>query len=201
MEPIVLMTERLELSVPVERDVDDIVAYANDPDVIAYTPVPVPYGRREGLEWIVQSWDGWRRGARLTFAVRRRDDERLLGTAVLFGFGAGAAEIGYAMHPDGRGHGFMTEAASRMLDWGFAPEPDGLGLERIRWNAIATNAASAAVARRLGMTFEGRRRSSSLHRGVRQDELTAAILRTDPRGEPHGWDGVDYGCASSPSSS
>ncbi|MBE7161337.1 MAG: GNAT family N-acetyltransferase [Williamsia herbipolensis] len=93
------MTQRLELSVPTERDVEDIVAYANDPDVIAYTPVPVPYGRREALEWIVEGWDAWRRGERLGFAIRLRDDPRLLGTVVLFGFRDRAAELGYAMHP------------------------------------------------------------------------------------------------------
>lgn len=188
MQPVTLRTDRLVLSVPTAADADDVVAYANDPDVIAFTPVPVPYGHAEARHWTDEVVAvGWRDDTRYEFGIRRSEDLRLLGTIGLFGLSDGAAEIGYAVHPDGRGHGFVTEAAERVLTWAFAPPPQGLGLVRVQWRALAGNRASAAVAQRLGMTSEGTRRSGSLHRGRRHDELTAAVLRDDDRSRPTVW--------------
>ena len=188
MQPVTLRTERLVLSVPELGDADDVVAYANDPDVIASTPVPVPYGHAEARYWITDVVAaGWAADSRYEFGIRRADDLRLLGTVGLFAFADGAAEIGYAMHPDGRGSGIMTEAAERVLHWAFAGVPEGLGLLRVQWRAIATNTASAAVAQRLGLRFEGRTRSSVLHRGSRHDQLLAAALHDDDRSAPTVW--------------
>ncbi|MCS5492342.1 GNAT family N-acetyltransferase [Curtobacterium flaccumfaciens] len=188
MQPVTLRTDRLVLSAPELGDADDVVAYANDPDVIAYTPVPVPYGHAEARYWITDVVAaGWAADSRYEFGIRRADHLRLLGTVGLFAFADGAAEIGYAMHPDGRGSGIMTEAAERVLHWAFAGEPEGLGLLRVQWRAIATNTASAAVAQRLGLRFEGRTRSSVLHRGSRHDQLLAAALHDDDRSAATVW--------------
>lgn len=208
MDPVTLRTERLVLSVPEPSDAEDVVAYANDPDVIAYTPVPVPYGHAEARQWITEVVrTGWAADTRYDFGIRRADDLRLLGTIGVFGFSPPArpecrwrvtpepaawapdraAEIGYAMHPDGRGHGFVTEAAAAVLEWAFAPGPDGLGLVRVQWRAIATNTPSAAIARRLGLRYEGRLRSGVFHRGQRHDQLIAAALRDDDRSTPTVW--------------
>ncbi|WP_069713377.1 GNAT family N-acetyltransferase [Curtobacterium sp. ER1/6] len=188
MHPVTLRTDRLVLSVPVDADADDVVAYANDPDVVAFTPVPVPYGHAEARRWtreVVAA--GWRDGTRTEFGLRRVEDMRLLGTVGLFGIADGAAEVGYALHPDGRGHGFVAEAVERVLRWAFAASPTGLGLERVQWRAIATNVASAATAQRVGLRYEGRARSAVLHRGVRHDQLLAAVLRDDDRSGPQVW--------------
>ncbi|WP_418515651.1 GNAT family N-acetyltransferase [Curtobacterium flaccumfaciens pv. flaccumfaciens] len=188
MQPVTLRTDRLVLSAPELGDAVDVVAYANDPDVIAYTPVPVPYGHAEARYWITDVVAaGWAADSRYEFGIRRADDLRLLGTVGLFAFADGAAEMGYAMHPDGRGSGIVTEAAERVLHWAFAGVPEGLGLLRVQWRAIATNTASAAVAQRLGLRFEGRTRSSVLHRGSRHDQLLAAALHDDDRSAPTVW--------------
>ncbi|MET3449980.1 MULTISPECIES: GNAT family protein [Curtobacterium] len=188
MDPVTLRTERLVLSVPEPSDAEDVVAYANDPDVIAYTPVPVPYGHAEARQWITEVVrTGWAADTRYDFGIRRADDPRLLGTIGLFGLVDGAAEIGYAVHPDGRGHGFVTEAAAAVLDWALAPAPDGLGFVRVQWRAIATNTPSAAIAQRLGLRYEGRLRSGVHHRGQRHDQLIAAALRDDDRSTPTVW--------------
>ena len=191
MDPVTLRTDRLVLSVPDQADADDVVAYANDPDVIAYTPVPVPYGHAEARHWITEVVrSGWAADTRYEFGIRRADDLRLLGTVGLFGFVDGAAEIGYAVHPDGRGHGFVTEAARAVLDWAFAPTPQGLGFVRVQWRAIATNTPSAAIAQRLALRYEGRLRSGVSHRGARHDQLIAAVLRDDDRSVPTVWPSV-----------
>ncbi|MFJ4221090.1 GNAT family N-acetyltransferase [Curtobacterium luteum] len=187
MDPVTLPTDRLVLSAPAPSDAEDVIAYATDPDVIAYTPVPVPYGHAEAVEWLGRCRTGWESGTRLAWAIRRHEDPRLLGTVELFQIADGAAEVGYATHPDARGHGYVTEAVSAIVDWAFATPPHGLGLVRVQWRAIATNHASLAVARRVGMSYEGLRRSGVLHRGQRHDEALAAVLRDDDRSTPLGW--------------
>ncbi|ROQ07154.1 RimJ/RimL family protein N-acetyltransferase [Curtobacterium sp. PhB172] len=188
MDPVTLRTDRLVLSVPEPSDAEDVIAYANDPDVVAYTPVPVPYGHAEAHNWITDVVRaGWSTDSRYEFGIRRADDLRLLGTIGLFGFVDGAAEVGYAVHPDGRGHGFVTEAAAAVLAWAFTPSSDGLGLVRVQWRAIAANAPSAAIAQRLGLRYEGRLRSGVFHRGRRHDQLIAAALHDDDRSTPTVW--------------
>jgi RimJ/RimL family protein N-acetyltransferase len=188
VDPVTLRTERLVLSIPEPSDAEDVVAYANDPDVIAFTPVPVPYGHAEARQWITEVVrTGWATDTRYDFGIRRADDLRLLGTIGLFGFADGAAEVGYAVHPDGRGHGYTTEAVARVLDWAFATPPVGLGLVRVQWRAIATNTPSAAVAQRAGLRYEGRTRLGVAHRGARHDQLLAAALRDDDRSVASTW--------------
>lgn len=55
-------------------------------------------------------------------------------------------EIGYAMHPDGRGKGYCTEACAAAMDWAF----DMLGWSDVIHCIAPANTASAAVAKRLG---------------------------------------------------
>jgi len=187
MDPVTLRTDRLVLSVPTPEDAEDVIAYATDPDVVAFTPVPVPYGHAEAAQWLESVRQGWVDDTRYEFGIRRTSDPRLLGTIGLFGFTDGAAEIGYAVHPDGRGQGFVSEAAERVVAWAFGTRPSGLGLVRVQWRALATNTPSIVVAQRIGMTYEGRRRLGNLHRGQRYDELTAAVLHDDDRRSARGW--------------
>ena len=183
MDPVELRTDRLVLSVPTEHDLDQVIAYCQDPDVIAHTPVPVPYGRAEAQRFLEhQVGPGWASGERCEFVIRPLDEPaRVLGSVSLFGIREGSGEVGYLLDPSARGHGVMTEAVRRVVDWAFAPEPDGRGLVRVQWRALGDNTASAHVAERVGFTYEGRLRAAVLHRGRRQDELVASLLRDDDR--------------------
>ena len=55
-------------------------------------------------------------------------------------------EVGYACHPEGRGKGYVTEAATAAIDWAF----DVLGWTDVIHSIDPANAASASVAKRLG---------------------------------------------------
>ena len=56
---------------------------------------------------------------------------------------------------------------------------DRLGLMRIELTCGPDNAASAAVARRAGFTFEGRLRSNYLFKGTFRDSLVFSLLSDD----------------------
>ena len=60
------------------------------------------------------------------------------------------AELGYYAAPKVRGKGYMTEALRAVL--GYAFDPLGLGLETVRWTALAGNEASERVAVKAGFT-------------------------------------------------
>jgi len=86
-------------------------------------------------------------------------------------------EIGYVLHPEHAGRGYVTEAAREMLRLGF----DGLGLHRIVGRLDARNAASARVLERLGMRREAHLRENEFVKGEWTDELVYALLAREWR--------------------
>src|SRR5262249_21776591 len=59
-------------------------------------------------------------------------------------------EIGWTMHPDHHGRGYMTEAASAVLRIAF----EEIGLHRVKAQLDPRNAGSIALCKRLGMREE-----------------------------------------------
>ncbi len=64
--------------------------------------------------------------------------------------GSSLVQVGWYAHPDVTGHGYVTEAARAVLDYGLAS-----GLSEIRALTHTDNYASMAVCDRLGMTYLG----------------------------------------------
>lgn len=73
----------------------------------------------------------------------------------------GTAEAGCWLEPSAVGRGLVTRAARVIIDWAVEER----GIHRVEWWVSATNEASIAVARRLGMTRDGVLRASYLYRG------------------------------------
>ena len=72
----------------------------------------------------------------------------LVGTAGLRPLGGSGLEIFYSLAPGAWGHGYATEAARAVVEYGLGP----LGLPEVLAEVDEGNAASVAVVRRLGMT-------------------------------------------------
>jgi len=81
------------------------------------------------------------------------------------------AQFGYWLAADARGRGFATHAVTLMTGWLF-----DLGAARVFLTIQSENAASAAVARRAGFTYEGTLRSYGVWQGRRQDVDVFAAL-------------------------
>lgn len=186
MGAVELVGERVRLDAPGVADVDRIAELCRDPAIAGWTTVPVPYGREDAHGFVTgMVADGWASGRTCTWAIR--DGGTLVGMVGLHGIEERRAEIGYWLASDARGRGLMSEAVGLVLDFAFAPQPGGLGLLRVEWFAYVGNAASAAVARRAGFHWEGRRRLGGVQRGVRRDEWQAGLLAADPRIPVDGW--------------
>ncbi len=84
-------------------------------------------------------------------------------------------EIGYVLSPDYHGVGIATEAAQRIVRFGF----EKLDLHRIEARFMQGNEASLAVMKKLGMTFEGYAKDSMLVKGRYRTIGVCAILEDE----------------------
>ncbi|MDM4722127.1 GNAT family protein [Micromonospora sp. WMMA1363] len=99
-------------------------------------------------------------------------EDRMIGFARLALTGHQAAKLGYAINADHWGHGYATDAARAITDYGFHE----LKLHRLTAAIGPDNAASIAVAKRLGMQYEGRLRDHVYTNHAWRDSLLYSIL-------------------------
>lgn len=183
MQPVILRTERLTLSVPTEADVDAIHVACQDAEIQRYTTVPSPYERQHAADFIPFAQGRWSDGVEATWAIR--DGDTLAGMVGLHGISlGGAGELGYWMAAPSRRRGLLAEAARAVIDWGFST--DGAALQRIEWRAVVGNVGSARVARTLGFRYEGLLRRALSNSFGRDDGWIAGLLNTDDR-MPQPW--------------
>ena len=88
---------------------------------------------------------------------------------------SGICEIGCWLEPGAQGRGLITAACKVLLDWAFTVR----GMHRAEWYCRADNERSAAVAARLGMTFEGVMREATKVDGVYYGKQLWALLSSD----------------------
>jgi RimJ/RimL family protein N-acetyltransferase len=192
MQPFVLASERVRLSVPTSRDVDAVAAICADPAIAEWTTVPAPYTRADAEGFVTGAVaDGWTAETAFTWAVREpgETDGPVLGMVGMTQEGPADAErvgeLGYWAAPDSRGRGLTTEAARLVVDW--ALDAEGLGLVRVHWSAFVGNWASRRVAWKLGFRHEGTLRRWGVQRGVRRDSWVGSLLPGDPREPVEPW--------------
>jgi RimJ/RimL family protein N-acetyltransferase len=147
--PRELRTERLRLTPFSPRDGEALAAINADPQVTRYLSQLDHAGSLHQAARFAAHWDEHGFGL---WALRRHDDERLLGftgLSIPFGFPAvlPAVEVGWRLARDAWGHGYATEAGRVALRHGFAD----LGLDEVISLVHAENARSLAVAGRLGL--------------------------------------------------
>jgi RimJ/RimL family protein N-acetyltransferase len=150
-----LRTSRLLLRTITAADVDDIHAYQSRADVCRYLEFE-PRTREQVAERVAKyaravalrgDGDFWR------LAIERASHPgRVIGDVhfSIRSLANATGEIGWTLHPDFAGHGYMTEAAGAVLEIAFAR----LGLHRVRAELDPRNDTSIALCRRLGMREE-----------------------------------------------
>jgi RimJ/RimL family protein N-acetyltransferase len=176
--PPALATERLVLRELRPGDAAAVAAGAGDRRVAAFLiQVPSPYPIALARRWVVHRIEWWDQGRGVTLAVTLRDaPDMLLGTVSLRRYARDRrAELGYWLAQPAWGHGFATEAARAVIDFGFS----GLGLARIYAQVIADNRASLRVLDKLGMVNEGVKRQH-VHKARRlHDVVLYGLLRDE----------------------
>ncbi len=168
-------------------DVEDAYEQCIDPLTQEFTTVPVPYTREDARKFIQETQPvGWREETRFGFAIEAVDDAgvaRFAGSVGLSVAEAGAAELGFGLHPWARGRGTVRRACTLILDWGFGDR----NLSVVHWRANVGNWASRRVAWSLGFTFHGEIRRLLARRGTLYDAWVATLLCDDTREPKTPW--------------
>jgi [ribosomal protein S5]-alanine N-acetyltransferase len=152
-----LVTERLVLRELSLDDAPRVAERAGDRRVSRYLmAVPSPYPVALATRWILARLAWWPQQRGVTLAIARRDaPSELIGSASLRRFARDQrAELGYWLGADAWGHGYATEAAGALVDFGFTE----LNLSRVYAHVLEGNDGSCRVLEKLGMLSEGIRR-------------------------------------------
>ena len=173
-----LETERLILRDFIKDDWQRVLEYQSDPLYLRYYEWTerTPQAAQEFVGWFL---DHQKQNPRIKFqlAVTLKSNHLLIGNCGIRLEKAGAlqADIGYELDPKHWNHGYATEAAHAILDFGFSR----FGLHRVWSWCVADNTGSAHVWEKLGMKLEGRLREKEYFKGRYWDALIYAVLEAE----------------------
>ena len=139
-------TERLVLTPMTIDDLDAYLELHSDPDVIRFLG---DMDRALAMARLQKDAVLWEERGYGLFSLTHRDGGRFLGRVGLrYWPQFDETEVGWTLRPEEWGHGYATEAAVAVADWGFRTLP----VPYLTSNIQPQNARSIAVAKRLGMT-------------------------------------------------
>lgn len=174
---IILQTDRLILRKINLDDIQDIFEYAKDEEVVKWVTWPVHKSIEDTKKYINFILDGYEKNKHLAFVAERKEDKKVIGTVGFAEFFVDhdKAEIGYTFGAKYWGKGYATEAAKKIIEFGF----NELGLNRIQAYVFAQNEASKKVLKKSGMQFEGAPRQAFKKDGKYLDLELYAILKSN----------------------
>jgi RimJ/RimL family protein N-acetyltransferase len=157
MDCPLLRTERLELFRPQIGDLPGLVAMVAPEDTRRFLG-PARADPADQFARLLRNAGSWSLYGYGTFAVRRRDDVRLIGSCGIFhswrGFGSGmddVPEAGWIIDKEHWGQGLAAEAMHAVLDWFDATH----GPRRVTCMIEEGHEVSHRLARRLGFEVYG----------------------------------------------
>jgi [ribosomal protein S5]-alanine N-acetyltransferase len=171
----ILETERLLLRELIMDDAGDIFACFSNDKVIQY------YGqeklkRLEQAEKFVDFFsNNFKEKRGIRWGIERKAEKGIIGT---IGFNAwlpkhNRAEIGYEIHPDYWGKGYMSEAVVKVLSFGF----NEFNLSRIGAIVFIENEASNQLLMKTGFQQEGILRKYMVQDGTAHDTYVYSLLK------------------------
>jgi ribosomal-protein-alanine N-acetyltransferase len=182
---MILTSERLVLRDFVDADWPAVLAYQQNPLYLRYYEWTdrTPEAVREFVRIFLLQQAQLPR-TKFQLAVTLNPTGQLIGNCGIRMEAAEAreADIGYEFDPRFWGHGFATEAAETIVEFGFSQ----LHLHRVWSWCVADNLGSARVLEKLGMRQEGRLREKEYFKGRCWDTLLYAILDIEWRAQHPG---------------
>ncbi|STQ91161.1 GNAT family N-acetyltransferase [Iodobacter fluviatilis] len=176
-EKVKFQTSRLILRPLQETDAPALLAIFSDEKVMQYWSTP-PWNSIEIAEALIaRDLKAMAAGGYIRLGIERAEDHILIGNCTLFDLDKQCrrAEIGYGMAHSAWGKGYMHEALSALLDFGFSE----LKLNRIEADIDPRNLASAKSLERLGFSREGYLRERWIVDGVVSDTALYGLLVSD----------------------
>lgn len=172
-----LETERLVLRKIRYDDIDDIHAYASNPEVSKY----VFWSAHETIaateDYVKTILALYEEGKIAPWGIQYKENRKLIGTVDFVSWQPQhkTAEIGYALSMDYWGRGIATEAAKELIRFGM----NEMDLVRIQAKSLVANVGSERVMEKAGMKFEGILRKFIFVKGAHYDVKMYSIIKED----------------------
>ena len=170
---LLLYTPRLILREFALDDWRAVHAYASDPEVTRYMSWG-PNDEEASQNFVKTVVARQQAVSRREFdlAITLKDNGKLIGGCGVYGRKPKEGEMGYCLHRDYWGKGYMTEVAAALLEFAF----DQKGFHRVYATCDPRNVGSARVMEKSGMKKEGHLRDHVLKDGEWRDSLLYAVL-------------------------
>ncbi|GGD84895.1 GNAT family N-acetyltransferase [Paenibacillus nasutitermitis] len=175
---MILETQRLILREFTVHDLEDIHVYASNPMVVKHM-MWGPNTKEDTQDYMDRVLSMQKQEPRQEFELAAviKDTKQLVGGCGIYRSKPSQGEIGYCFHSAFWGKGFASEAADRLLEFGFSE----LGLHRIFATCRPGNLGSAKVMQKIGMKYEGHIREHMWHKGSWHDSFQYSILENEHR--------------------
>lgn len=172
-----LPTSRLLLRKLSHADAADIFAMRSDPEVMRYIPRPLATSVAEVVTFIDMINDFIEKAERINWGIVLKETGQVIG---MIGFvnrqpAHHRAEIGYSLVRTHHRQGFMQEALSRTIEFGF----NEMKLHSIEAIIDADNIASGSLLEAVGFTKEAYFREDFLHNGEYRNSVHYGLLCSD----------------------
>lgn len=173
----VLETERLLLRPITYADLDEMYRYCAVPAVSEYTTWDAHQSKEDTkafIDFVMSRYEVDKLGP---WGIEYKKKKKLIGSCNYLGCDSNSmrVELGYVLSNEYWDRGIMTEAVSRIIQFGF----EDIGLERIQAKCLVGNIGSAKVMEKTGMKFEGLLRSYMKIKNEMQDLNLYAMTRED----------------------
>jgi ribosomal-protein-alanine N-acetyltransferase len=172
-----LHTERLDLVEILQSHRSDFYEIFKDERAAVYYNI-LPFKKEEEAQKYI-SWfrARYKDGAGLRWGIRLKGgDSSLIGTAGFNNYQKNhRANIGYDLHVDHWNKGYITEALSEIVGFGF----ESLGINRIEAEVMQGNIASEKVLQKLGFTKEGVLRDWMYWNNTHYDMTMFSLLKRE----------------------
>ncbi len=176
----VLTTERLILSRPVEGDMQHIIHYLDSDKVYSENTANMPYPYKEAdAEFLIHEVvdKGFENETDFVFAIRNKENGLIMGLIGIHHWDKAnqKAEIGYWLGKEFWNKGYVTEAMTEVLAFGFKV----LNLNKMFANFFPHNPASGRVMEKSGMRQEAVLKQEIYKNGKFLDFVRYSILKED----------------------
>lgn len=171
-------TDRLLLREMVAADAPALFAIHSDEVAMRWFGSE-PLSTMQQAAALIDTFAAWRQlpNPGVRWGIRRKADDQLLGSCGLFKWNRQwkSCVIGYELASSAQGQGFMIEALSAALAWGF----DQMELNRVEAQVHPANTASIRLLAKLGFVQEGCMREAGFWLGNHHDLLQFSLLRRE----------------------
>ena len=171
-----LQTKRLELVDINQSHLTDYYKIFKDERIAKYYNI-IPFKNEEEAQKYIDWFQSrYKDKSGIRWGIKLKDNTGIIGTAGFNNYHRNhRANLGYDLHVDFWNHGYITEALSEILNFGF----EMLGINRIEAEVMQGNASSERVLEKLGFTNEGVLRDWMYWNEKHYDMTMFALLRKD----------------------